>query len=278
MKFATAVCPASVSFIFKICPNTDPVKMGSIGIGATINRQVLVRVYKNTKTVIKFNGKVIDFPTVCTVIKKLTSQSVYADIRSPLPLGCGFGISGASALATAYAINELFGFKKDRKTLQIIAHTAEIENKTGLGSVATQITGGFLLKTAPGLPVRARKLFFIGQKLYGVILGKLETPKILSDQKQMQKITKTATEILKEINAFPTLTLPFILDKSYEFARVSGLINKKTGSMINNIRAHGGHATMSMLGDVILSDIIPGNLSDLKYQIEKLLITDSHAE
>ena len=62
---------------------------------------------------------------------------------SSLPLGYWFGISGASALATAYALNRLLKLKKSNKELAIIAHIAEVESKTGLGDVTNQYYWGF---------------------------------------------------------------------------------------------------------------------------------------
>ena len=47
-----------------------------------------------------------------TVIRELTNEPVKVEIEDQLPSGAGFGISGASALATAYALNKLLNLKK----------------------------------------------------------------------------------------------------------------------------------------------------------------------
>ena len=81
-----------------------------------------------------------------TVADRLTQAAgaagVKVDLTSPLPLGCGFGLSGAASLATAYALNELLHLGKDMETLAMIAHVAEVENRTGLGDVCSQYHGG----------------------------------------------------------------------------------------------------------------------------------------
>src|SRR3990170_3198834 len=102
MKDAKAVCPASLSFIFKFIPNRNIYRRGSIGIGCTVHKKVSV------------------------------------NIESPLPLGCGFGISGAATLATLYALKNYFDIEISYMDLAKIAHKSEIENKTGLGTIATQ--------------------------------------------------------------------------------------------------------------------------------------------
>ena len=58
-----------------------------------------------------------------------------------MPLGCGFGLSGAAALATAYALNEYLSLGKAREALAMIAHVAEVENRTGLGDVCSHTMG-----------------------------------------------------------------------------------------------------------------------------------------
>src|SRR3989304_7084231 len=99
MNVARASCPASLSFIFKVCPNKNLLKMGSVGVSCTVDQKVLAEVEKSKKIEIIFNGKHIKFPTVSSVLAELKKSPVKVSIKSSLPLGCGFSISGASALA-----------------------------------------------------------------------------------------------------------------------------------------------------------------------------------
>lgn len=265
MNSVSVSCPLAVSFIFKPCPDPDPLRAGSIGVGCTIDRSISVTVKKNPSPSVLLNDSPIDFPTVRDVVAALSPVPVSVSIQSPLPLGCGFGISGASALATAKAITELFSMEKD---IAAIAHTAEIKNKTGLGTVGTIITGGFLVKTAPGLPVSAYRLPFVGQKLYATILGPMLTNTMLEHTRIM-----TADESLAGIGSRKNPSLADILDISYAFVRDSGfLTDVSTKTLIELIRREGGHATMAIFGRVILSDIlIPGQQN---YPTETLRVTD----
>lgn len=271
MKKVITTCPASISLLFKSCLNKNLVKMGSVGVGFTVNRWVQVCVKPNSQLSILFNGKPIFFPTVTTVINSLTNKPVKIEIKSPLPLGFGFGISSASALATAFAVNKLLKLNKQRDELVKLAHIAEITNKTGLGSVGTQTTGGFLLKTSPGIPVSAKKFPFAGKKIYAVIIGKLETPRILNSPIKIQKINQAADLTIQTINKLTHPTLEQFIDLSYQSAKMSGLLNNpEVMKLIDEIRISSGHATMAILGNVVISNIKPKT----NYPIEELRITD----
>jgi len=70
------------------------------------------------------------------------------------------------------------------------------------------------------------------------------------------------------------LTLDQIFDFSYAFARKSTLLSDKLMiNTIESIKASGGHATMNMLGKVILSTSKPYISKD--YQWEIFTITNS---
>lgn len=245
--------------------------MGSVGIGTTVDQGVTVTVQKSTRIKIYFNQKPIQIPTVLTVIKSLTHKPIKVSIQSPLPIGFGFGLSGASALATAFGVNQLFHLSKTERTLAEIAHKAEIINKTGLGSVGTQITGGFILKTAPGIPVCGKRLPLEKEKIFATILGRLLTPSVLRDKKRLKKINRIADCQLQKIQQLSTLTLSDILDFSYEFVKESGLLdNQEIKRLVESIRNTGGHATMAILGYVIFSDQPP---KTTQYEVKELTIT-----
>src|SRR3989338_8932796 len=112
MNSARAFAPANISCVFRIYWHKNPRWMGSCGFGFTLNKGVIVRVSKAKRNEIFFNSKSINLPTVKSVINRLTRKKIKARIWTKLPLGCGFGLSGASALAAAYAVNKLLNLKK----------------------------------------------------------------------------------------------------------------------------------------------------------------------
>lgn len=248
--------------------------MGSVGIGCTVDKGVIVRIKPQSTTSIYFNETPMQLPTITSVVNSLTKEPVVVQIESELPLGYGFGISGASALACALALNKLFNLRKSSLELASTAHIAEIVNRTGLGSVGTQFTGGFLWKTAPGLPVKAKFLPFTGKKIYALILDKLETPSVLKDKKNLKRINKAAEVTLKNLQKRSFFTLEELFDLAYNFAKKSFLLSKKEMvTIIEAIKKSGGHATMGMLGQVVLSTRKPKMSNN--YRLESLIITNS---
>ena len=129
---ATAFSPANISCIFRPYEDSDPKKTGSLGVGFTVNKGVTVSVSKAPLHHLLFNCHNVDMPTVESVLDMLTHEGIYVSIESELPLGVGFGLSGACALATAYAVNDLLKLRKSNHELAMIAHVAEVNNKSGL--------------------------------------------------------------------------------------------------------------------------------------------------
>src|SRR4030042_2416755 len=269
MKKYKVYCPASLSFIFRRIDRQNIDKTGSLGIGCTLGKGVEVEVEKSRRREVFFNGKRIIFPTVLTVIKAITSEPVKVSIKSDFPLGCGFGISGASSLACAYALNSLFRLKLPKSELAKTAHKAEIENRTGLGSVGTQVTGGFLLKKTAGVDFIYLRLPFVGKKLYCVSIGTLETPQVLSDKIILRKINEKADTALKRVEKMHYRSLPEIIDISYDFCRQSGLSKNITVShLLEKLRRNGISVTMAILGQTIISEKNSEEFRGLKvYQV-----------
>ena len=48
-------------------------------------------------------------------------------------------------------MNKELNLRKSDKKLAIIAHIAEVENRTGLGDIAGEFNGGFLIKYRKGV-------------------------------------------------------------------------------------------------------------------------------
>jgi len=274
MKSAKAFAPGNVSCIFVIKKGKSAEKSGSLGLGFTVNNGVIVTIKKinnawksqisstnlvgNKKNIIYFNNKKINFPTVDSVIKKLTNDKVIVNIKSKLPLGCGFGISGASALATAYALNKLLNLKKSKKKLALIAHIAEVENSTGLGDVVNQYYGGFLVKYESSHKFKVNKIPINNKKIYYKYFSSINTEKIISNGENKNKINNSGIKALNKIKKLNKKRTNFknIIKISREFSVNSGLLkNKKIIEIINNVEKKNGNASMIMLGNAVFSNI-----------------------
>lgn len=274
MNSAKAFSPGNISCIFVIRKNKNPAKSGSLGIGFTVNKGATVEIKKmnahkvinnkikkaaNTgnKNIIYFNNKKINFPTVNSVIEKLTKEKFVVNIKSELPLGAGFGLSGASALATAYALGEILKLKKSKKELALIAHIAEVENLTGLGDVINQYYGGFLIKHKPSYMFKAEKLPIKNKTVHYRYFNRLDTKKVISNKKIRNKINKAGLKSLNKVKKLEkyNINLENLVKISKEFAVESGLLkNNKVKNIIKKIEDNNGNASMIMLGNAVFSD------------------------
>lgn len=260
---ARAFAPGNISCVFKVIPHADAARMHSLGMGFTVTEGVEVTVSEHHKTEVLFNGQRIDFPTVRAVVNTLIQNSgiagIQVDITSPLPLGCGFGLSGAAALATAYALNELLQTHKDPEELAMIAHVAEVENRTGLGDVCSQYHGGCLVKLKEGAPLVADRLPIAEQPIYYRYFGPIQTSKVLGNKEQTARINRAADVAL---NVLQTLTSakpnPELFNACFavskRFSVESGLLSDvQVIDTIAQIEAEGGVASMIMLGNGVFS-------------------------
>ena len=271
---AKAFAPGNISCAFVIRKNKNPAKSGSLGLGFTINKGAIVEIKKmnankvinnkikkaanmENKNIIYFNNKKINFPTVNSVIEKLTEEKVIVNIKSELPLGAGFGLSGASALATAYALGKLLKLKKSKKELALIAHIAEVENLTGLGDVINQYYGGFLVKYKPSYMFKAEKLPIKNKTVHYAYFSKLDTKKVISNKKIKNKINKAGLKSLNKVKRLDrnNINLENLVKISKEFAMESSLLkSSNVKDIIKKIEDNNGNASMIMLGNAVFSD------------------------
>ena len=254
-----AFAPANISCIFRIYKHKNPRWMGSYGIGFTLDEGVIAEASKAKKNWVFYNNRTISFPTVISVINRLTKEKIRVRIKSKLPLGCGFGLSGASTLAAAYAINGLLKLKKTKKELAIIAHIAEVENKSGLGDVVNQYYGGFCLKLKPSSHFIVRKIPINNTYVYCKYYGKISTKAVITNKKLKDKINNAAKEALSKIQQLlqvnKNIQFRAIIKISKEFAVNSGLLRDKQAiETIKNIEKNNGNASMIMLGNAVFSD------------------------
>ena len=193
------------------------------------------------------------------LLKNSSVVGIKVDITSPLPLGCGFGLSGAAALATAYALNELLSLRKDIEALAMTAHIAEVENRTGLGDVCSQYHGGCLVKLKEGSPLVADRLPIAEQPIYYRYFGPIQTSEVLGNREQTTRINRAADVALNTLqmltDAKPSHDLfnaCFAVSK--QFSVESGLLSDaRVIDTIAGIEAAGGVASMIMLGNGVFS-------------------------
>ncbi|SEW09630.1 pantoate kinase [Natrinema salifodinae] len=259
---ATAFVPGHITGFFSAHPADDPTKAGSRGAGLTLTDgvEVTVEPADGEDSTVALDGTEIDVDPVTTVLETLDATArVEAD--SDLPLGAGFGVSGALALGTALAANRVFECKLSVNELVTIAHGAEVQAGTGLGDVVAQAHGGVPIRLEPGspqeneldaIPSRARVEY--------VSFGELSTADVLSGD--TDQLTAAGREALSRVVEEPTL-LSFMY-ASRLFARDAGLLTDRVTETIADVSAADGQASMAMLGETVFA--LGTGLSDAGYE------------
>jgi pantoate kinase len=259
---ATAFVPGHVTGFFSAHPREDPARAGSRGAGVALSHGVRVTVRRASDSEANdggagdsgreaepettLNGESVAMPPVDGVRERLGVPDAAVDAETPLPLGSGFGVSGAMALGTAYAANAVFGRQLSENGLVTAAHCAEVEAGTGLGDVVGQARGGLPIRLEPGAPeygamdgVPARP------RVEYVTFGEVSTEEVLSGD--TTALTRAGERALADLRKRPTPDRLVALSR--RFAREAELTTDRVESVVADVRAAGGDAAMAMLGD-----------------------------
>jgi len=255
---ASAFAPGHISGFFQ--PVYDPhdiYRTGSRGAGFSVNLGATSHVtveesQKKTLQVI-LNGVLIDSPLITTCITQLTGNKPYKitiEIENDLPISQGFGMSAAGVLSTAYALTSCLHLSIDEAVKA--AHAAEVTLMTGLGDVIGSKTGGFEIRSNPGLPPWGKiQKFPIQQEMVLCVVDTgIDTREILSDEKQRSIIDVEGSICTDKLLKDPSLEHFFALSES--FARRTGLANPSVIRAIDAAKKK-GYASMCMLGHSIFA-------------------------
>ncbi len=256
---AQAFVPGHITGFFTSNPDPDPTKAGSRGGGIALTEGVTVTARRADEPQVVLNGDPIEMGAVQRVLKALEAP---AEVRgvTDLPLGSGFGISGAMALGAALSVNDVFDRKLSMNELITIAHGAEVQAGTGLGDVVGQARGGVSLRLDPGgpqdntideIPARRRVEYHV--------IGELETADVLDGNTEL--LTDAGTEALSTVVAEPTMST--FMRASRTFSRESALLTQDVRDVIQEVINVDGTAAMAMLGKTIFA--LDHGLSDAGY-------------
>ena len=255
----TAFAPGNISGVFKIVRDDDPRRMHSLGMGFTVSHGVTATVSEAATTEVAFNGEVFDFATVRHVVETLSSRPVRVALESGLPLSGGFGLSGASALATAFALDAGLGLGLDERVLGMTAHVAEVSHLTGLGDVCGQFRGGCLAKLVPGDPLAAVALPVAERAVFYRYFSPIVTREIIGDPVHAARINAAADTALADLGRLAEQGVSAFgeyVAVARRFSTASGLLrHPDVRRIIADVEATGGAASMIMLGNAVFATV-----------------------
>ena len=246
---ASAFVPGHVTGFFSVERTGDPTTTGSRGGGLALTDGVRVMVRPAEETTVVLNDVGVEIEAVDRVIDALGVQATVIG-ETDLPIGSGFGASGAMALGTALAGNAVFDRRLSRDELVTIAHGAEVRAGTGLGDVVAQAAGGISLRLEPGGPIENRlDAIPARSRVEYLTFGELDTATVIGGD--TDRLTLAGEEALSTVVAEPTVSE--FMYASRQFAREADLLTDEVRDVITDVSAANGEASMAMLGETVFA-------------------------
>ncbi|MBO0887910.1 hypothetical protein J2P12_02290 [Candidatus Bathyarchaeota archaeon] len=261
MRSVAAFSPCNVTGFFRIYDEPmDPVKVGSTGAAVSLALGVTthVKVRKTQKRRIRatFNGRPLPRGSVSAFVAgnymDLGRETWSVDIshRSRMPIGCGFGTSGAGALGLSLALNETIGSPLRRHEAAQLAHVADVVCRTGLGTVSSVYHGGLTVRMVPGAPgIGQVKTIRLPASLRIVAgsFGPISTKRVLGSGRLKRRVNKCSERLLGKL--YRSYSGSSFMRISRVFADCLGLMSNRLEHLVKNLDSIGHKSSMAMLGE-----------------------------
>lgn len=274
---AEAFAPGHITGFFKIQEEEgDPLLKGSLGAGVSTSLGVTTKleIERSPKTLveIKINGKpseaVVSTRVVSIFLERIgESRRVLIEHEAKVPIGCGFGSSGAGALSLAYALNEALNLNLPKVEAAQVAHIAEVSCGTGLGAVIAEVHGGVEVRVnagAPGIgqvkPIPVDKHYLVACLSF----GPMSTKDVLTDPIACLRINAAGGKLVDELLAHPSVERLMALSRG--FAEEVGLISERVRRVLGEAGKRGFTLSMMMIGDGVFT-IVPADAMDQLLEI-----------
>lgn len=279
MRSAPYFTPAHISGFFQPCPHQNPARAGSRNCGPCLSLGVLTEVEAEPSgkedVNVWINGK--KDPSAKTTISVARTLLRATDRRwsakiyhiSQVPVGAGYGASGAGALGAALALNHALKLCLPKAYLIVVAHTAEVINRTGLGDVGAQAFGGLVIGLKPGAPPWGRWCRIQVPKDLWIIcstLGEIKTSTQLRNKEFFERVQVYGKLAMNSLLKSPTMKN--FLTSSKKFAEALGLLDRELLDLMKNAEKAGAiGASQTMLG----RGIFAFTLQKKKREVERAL-------
>jgi pantoate kinase len=289
-KTANAFAPAAISSFFQIHdtqngqPITDPQKMGAIGGGFGLEKGVKTTVTvkdaeKNSIDVFINSKLAVEAKTTQNVVEKLlvktsAKYAVKVEHKIEVPIGMGFGTSAGGALTAGLALKEAIALPLTYNQIGQIAHVAEIECKTGLGTVSSlTFSGGCVLVVEPGAPGICQLDRIPLTSDYVIVAGFLTSkiPKtILSSPEKKRQINSYGKKALDAILAEPSLEN--FMERCWEFAQKAGFATENIHQLVAAAKKAGAvGAAQNMIGEAVHALVLEENAESVAIAFKQTL-------
>ena len=251
MRKASAFVPAHISGFFQVCDESPELeRKGSRNCGPCIDAGVLTKVKvepaARTSVSVHINNERAPWAkTTLTAVENLLGMvheplEVTVVHSCQVPIGAGYGASGAGALGATLALSKALGLRLPRERFVSIAHVAEVTCRTGLGDVGAQALGGLVIGLEPGAPPHGRWGQIRLPKDVKVVCGTfagLPTAKLLREERFRERSKRLGSLAMKKLLKKPTPKN--FMRVSREFAEALGLLDDELRALIETVSKAG---------------------------------------
>ena len=253
----SAFCPGHITCFFHPVRTDDVRTTGSRGAGIrlSLGAHVTVEERSDSRTEITMDGSPSDAKVTGYVLNELCpGRGFDVTIENDLPVGQGFGMSAAGAIAAAMCLCRITD--RDTDDAYLVAHKAEVACSGGLGDVAAiQCAGKQPVRLVPGV-VPFGKVVDTGVDLGGLTLAvtgkKLNTGTVINDPVMQARMNEIGSRMVDDYFADPSAERLFAFSR--EFSSSMGLESDDVKSALD-ILCKKGMAGMCMLGHSIFTTL-----------------------
>ena len=253
--------PGHISGFFQVCDQPSEImRKGSRNCGPCLDLGVLTEVELEqaevTRVKVFINGELApkaltSLKVARAIISKVGEPvEVKLDHRAQVPVGAGYGASGAGALGAAFALSKALGLRLPRDRLIAVAHTAEVTCRTGLGDVGAQALGGLVVGIQPGPPPYGQWRRIPSPQNLKVVcatLAPLSTKDLLRDEDFKRRARNFGGHAIRRLMEHPTLERFIFVSR--DFAEKLGLLDNELWELIRTAEDAGAiGASQVMLG------------------------------
>ena len=262
MREAKAFAPGHLTGLFQICiEGDDPLRWGARGSGVSITRGVLTHVTIEPSDHPSYDIYINDELMIDAHVSENVLSKYQSYINEPMkitinhtittPITAGFGSSGGGALSLSLALNEAIDAGLTRVEAAQLAHVAEIECKTGLGSVFAADNGGFGVLYKPGAPGIGEGVLMedtTGLAVVYVYYGPIHTKSALSNPELVRKINQLGGSYVDELHR--ELTPKRFMYYSRKFTDHIGLATPRIRDLFKQMDSFNLTFTIANFGEV----------------------------
>ena len=289
-KNAKAFAPAAISSFFEIHdteggrPIADLERVGArgggFGLQKGVSTKVTARLAEDSRVKVFINSTpASEAKTTSRVVEKLLCDikqkyEVKVEHQIDVPIGSGFGTSAGGALTAGLALKEALDLPLTYNQIGKVAHVAEIECHTGLGTVSSlTFTGGCVLVVEPGAPGFCQLDRIPISPDYMIVAGYLQSnvPKTASfDSEKKQIINRFGEKTLEAILSEPTIEN--FMERCWEFSQNAGFATPNVRRLVNLAKKAGAvGAAQNMIGEAVHALVLQQNVEEVKEAFKEVL-------